>query len=71
MSELCAKMTQNKAKNRPQSCRQILDDKHLWSLNEKDFDLKKEFKNLSKQRDKQYMKSYNYKLIKCLILNEA
>ena len=55
-------MIKNQVKNRPNSCKQILNDKHLWALCESEFNVKKEFKNLFVLFGDSYEDNYIFKI---------
>ena len=63
LSELCNKMTQQRVKDRSESCQQILNDKHLWTLSENEFNFKEELRVFCKNCDKEYKNSFTFRLI--------
>ena len=69
LSELCSKMIQQRAKDRLESCRQILKDRNLWALMDNELDINKEFKEFCDKRDEEYKNNYVYKVIELLTRN--
>ena len=63
LSELCDRMTQNRIKRRPESCRQILKNKHLWTLSQNEFNVRKEMKEFCDTCDENYKNYYIFRVM--------
>jgi len=62
-TQLFNKMIESVRSNRP-NCEEVINDKHLWSLNDKDYDFEKELQFISKT-------SYIYSIIRTKLNNKT